>query len=134
MIKRILLAIALCFIATNAQADCVLKSGISANSNNSTLVKAGAGTIISVQACNINAAVRYIKLYDKATAPTCGTDVPVYRLLIPVNNCTPPIPLGGTNNQAQYSLGLGYCVVTGITDADNTSVAASEILWNICYK
>lgn len=131
MINRILLAIALCFIATNAQADCVLKSALGANSDNATLVKAGGVIVATVTACNVNAAVRYLKLYDKATAPA-STDTPVMRILIPVNNCV-TVPFAG-NNHAQFILGLGYRVVTGIADNDNTAVAASEQTWSICYR
>lgn len=103
---------------------------MSAASNNSTNVKASAGQVYSVTGCNINAAVRYLKLYNKATAPTCGTDTPVLTLLLPVNGCnTIPYPIGSA-----FSLGIGYCIVTGITDADNTSTAANEQTIQITYK
>jgi hypothetical protein len=39
-------------------------------------VKASAGQVYSLFVSNINAAVRYLKLYNKASAPTVGTDVP----------------------------------------------------------
>ncbi len=51
---------------------------VSTADTNATSVKASAGTHYGVQAGNVNAAARYLKLYDKATAPTVvGTDVPV---------------------------------------------------------
>jgi len=106
---------------------------ISAASNNSTNLKATAGTVYSVNACNINAAARYLKLYNKASAPTCGTDTPVLRVAIPggtTGGCqTIQFPVG-----MNFGTGIGYCIVTGITDADNTSTAASEQLINITYK
>lgn len=107
-------------------------SKISTADNNSTSIKGSAGTVYSIQASNLNATVRYLKLYNKATAPTCGTDTPVLRIAIPPTSAagTPiTFPTG-----AAFSLGIGICIVTGITDADNTSTAASEQLVNITYN
>lgn len=108
--------------------------GVMANSTNSTNVKASAGQIYSVQTGNISATVpAYLKLYDKATAPTCGTDTPVKRIVIPANS------LGGGNNVSipigwQFTSGIGYCVTAGIADNDTTAVAASTVIVNIGYK
>lgn len=107
-----------------------LANAISAASNNSTNVKGSAGTVYSVSGCNINAAVRWLKLYNKATAPTCGTDTPVMRFALPVNNCT----TFTVNTGAVFSAGIGYCIVTGAADSDNTSTAASEQTVQIVYK
>lgn len=108
-----------------------LVSVISAATNNSTVTKASAGQIYTISACNSNAAIRYVKFYNKASAPTCGTDTPVLRILVPASNCSPAIivPPGGL-----FATGIGFCMVTGVTDADNTSVAASDILLNFAYK
>lgn len=107
-------------------------SKISTADNNSVNIKASAGTVYSIQASNINAAARYLKLYNKATAPTCGTDTPVFRYTIAASSGPTPaitFPVG-----ASFPLGIGICIVTGITDADNTSTAASEQLVNITYN
>jgi hypothetical protein len=58
---------------------------ISAASTNGTSLKASAGQLFFIQATNINAAVRYLKFYNKASAPTVGTDVPVLTFAIPGN-------------------------------------------------
>jgi hypothetical protein len=106
-------------------------SKISTADNNSTNIKASSGLVYSINACNTNAAARYLKLYNKATAPTCGTDIPALRVMIPATNCTQPIvvPFG-----LSFPLGIGICIVTGATDADNTSTAANEQTVNIAYK
>jgi hypothetical protein len=49
---------------------------------NSTLVKATAGTIGHLNVYNSSSSVRYLKFYNKATAPTIGTDTAV--LIIPI--------------------------------------------------
>ena len=105
---------------------------VAANSNNSTSLKGSAGTVYSIQTSNINASTAYfIKLYDKATAPTCGTDTPVAGYVIPPSN-------GGNNVTVMvgkaFALGIGYCIVTGIANNDNTSVPAATILANIDWK
>lgn len=133
IIRSIILTLCVFICTINAYAECTLHSAIGANTDNATLVKAGTVKVASISVCNINAAVRYLKLYNKATAPTCGTDVPVTRLVMPINGCT-SYNLGGGNSQAGFALGLGYCMVTGITDASTTAVAASEQLVNICYQ
>lgn len=108
-----------------------LHSLISANTTNATSVKASAGTVYGIQASNLNTSVRYLKLFNKASAPTVGSDTPIMRFAIPPNSvqfCV-PIPSVGF----RFSTGIAYCLTTGITDADTTAVAASEILVNIQY-
>lgn len=105
---------------------------VAANSNNSTNLKGSAGTVYSIQTSNINATTAYfIKLYDKATAPTCGTDTPVGGYVIPAAN-------GGNNVTVmvgkKFTLGIGYCIVAGIANNDNTSVPAATILTNIDWN
>jgi len=106
---------------------------VSAASTNATSLKASAGQVYSIAAFNINAAVRYLKLYNKASAPTVGTDVPVQVYAIPGattgGGFTLSIPVG-----MEFTTGIAYALTTGITDADNTGVAVSEILVNITYK
>lgn len=108
---------------------------VAANTNNSTSVKGSAGVVYSVQTSNVSAStVAYLKLYNKATAPTCGTDTPVKVIGIPAND-----HLGGNNVNlgsvgVAFSLGVGICVVTGIADNNNTAVAASTITIAIDYK
>ena len=81
---------------------------------------------------NINASPRYLKLYDKATAPTVGTDTPVNTLLIPGN----ATGAGGTLNLmpgAFFDLGLWFGLTTVVADADTGAVAADEIVVNMWY-
>lgn len=104
---------------------------VGAATNNSTNLKASAGTLQYVHACTIDATPVYVKFYNKATAPTCGTDTPLFRLLVPAGQCSgAALPKNGL----VFGTGIGYCVTTGITDADNTAVSASEVLLNIGYK
>ena len=106
---------------------------IAANSTNSTNVKNAAGILLSLQTGNINASTPYyLKLYDSASAPTCGSGTPVKRILIPQGNSgnNVSIPNGGT----AFTSGIGFCVTAGIGDSDTTAVPASTVLVNIDYK
>jgi hypothetical protein len=51
-------------------------------STNATSIKTTAGTLYCLNVTNKTAATIYVKLYNKASAPTVGTDVPV--MTIPV--------------------------------------------------
>lgn len=103
----------------------------SANSNNATSAKASAGTVYNISGYNSNAAVRYLKLYNKASAPTVGTDTPILTLPLP-----PTAPFNFPFATGMYfGTGIAYGMVTGSADADNTSVGAADILGlNITYS
>lgn len=107
---------------------------ISAASTNATSVKASAGRLMSVQAFNTNAAARYLKFYNKASAPTVGTDTPVQVYLIPGNTAgagvAVPIPVCGI----AFSTGIAFATTTGAADSDTGAVAANEIVLSYSYK
>lgn len=107
---------------------------VSAATNNATVVKASAGQVYNIQAFNINAtSPRYLKLYNKTTtpAPTTDTSVLIATYLIPANGSGVVVEI---SNGIQFTTGIGLAVVAGITDADNTSTAASEVIVNIQWK
>lgn len=103
---------------------------ISAATTNATSVKGSAGVVNMIQVSNINAAARYLKLYNKATAPTVGTDTPVMTILIPVNSnvIIPGGPFG-----MRFSTGIAYALTSGITVADTGVVAVSEHSVSLWY-
>lgn len=101
---------------------------ISAATTNATVIKASAGTLGFIAVSNLNAAVRYLKIYNKATAPTVGTDIPVQTYLIPANGSGSnlAIPVQGLN----LATGIGIAITTGVADNDTGAVAAGEIVVN----
>lgn len=102
---------------------------ISAAGTNATSVKTSAGAIGLITVTNSNAAGRYFKLYNKASAPTVGTDTPVMTVFLPPNSTT---VIGG-NSPIRLGTGIAYCLTTGITVADTGAVAASEHAVAIFY-
>ncbi len=108
-----------------------VSSVIAASSNNATNVKASAGQVYHISACNTSAAIKYVRLYNKATSPTCGSDTPFLRYEVPASNCMPPID---TAIGFPFGTGIGFCITGAAGDSDNTSVTASDVLLNIGYK
>lgn len=104
---------------------------ISGASNNATVAKASAGRVLAISVNNLNAAARYLKLYDKATTPAPDTDNTLLRLVIPLApSSAVHIPYPGG---IKFASGISYALVTGISDTDNTGVAASEHAVTIAY-
>jgi hypothetical protein len=103
---------------------------ISAASTNADTVKASAGVVTGYYLVNINTAFRYVKLYNKASSPTVGRDTPRCVFGIPGSsaaniNLDPPVA---------FETGIAIAIVTGITDADATAVAVSEIAVTLYYQ
>lgn len=100
--------------------------------NNATLVAAGAGRVLAVHLSNSKASVVFFKLYNKATAPTCGTDTPVATFALAANGGR--IDIESPGGSLAVALGLGYCIVTGAADTDNTAVGADEVHGYLAYR
>ena len=96
----------------------------SAASTNAAFIKNAAGTVWSIICSNSNAAVRYVKFYNKASAPTVGTDVPVFFIAVPA---TGTIKIDGGANGIRFGTGIAIAIVTGAADSDATAVAVNEI-------
>ena len=102
----------------------------SAATTNATSTKASAGTVWSINASNINVAARYLKLYNKASAPTVGTDVPVLVIPLPAGVNT-SVSFG--SNGARFSTGIAWALTSLAADSDTTAVAVSEHKIAISY-
>ena len=102
---------------------------ISAASTNATSVKASAGVVYSIAVFNANAAARWFKMYNKASAPTVGTDTPVFRALIPAGGgFVLQLPVG-----KKFGTGIAFALTTGAADSDTGAVAANELTVNLDY-
>lgn len=96
------------------------------------IVKASAGQVYGVYVTNIAATPAYLKLYDKATAPTTS-DVPKHRFLVPGNAAGAEgvyaLPIG-----IEFLAGISIRVTTGSADNDATAPTASDVIVNLDYK
>lgn len=96
----------------------------SAATTNSTLVRAGAAQVFHIVATNVSASTRYLKIYDKATAPTVGTDVPILTFPIAASSF---ISIPSTLSGIYFSLGLGFALTGAAADTDTTAIAANDV-------
>jgi hypothetical protein len=96
----------------------------SAATTNGANIKNAAGTLYSITASNVGAAVAFVKFYNLAAAPTVGTSVPAITI---------PVPAGGIVN---INFGTtGHRMTTGISiaitnlgpDSDTTAVAVNQV-------
>lgn len=100
-----------------------------AASTNATLVKSGAGNTRSVIGFSKRATDCWLKLYNKATAPTVGTDTPVATIPIPAGSAF-ELNLGGL----AFALGIGYALTTAAADADTGALTAGDVVgFNLFY-
>jgi hypothetical protein len=79
---------------------------------------------------NAASAIRYVKLYNKATAATVGTDTPYMTI---------PLPAGGGANVMMdipipFTLGLSAGATTGVADNNTGAPAANEVIVHLFYK
>jgi hypothetical protein len=106
---------------------------ISAATTNATSVKSSAGTLGAVVAMNNNTTdIAYVKLYNKSSAPTVGTDVPVlvFPLSILGGGVSFTAPQGGIN----FSSGIALAITNGIADTATGAVAANQVVVNLVYQ
>jgi hypothetical protein len=136
--KRLIAALALVALSTPAlaQSGALWQQAagashyFSAASTNSTLVQAGPRILAGFVATNTTTTAYYLKFYDKATAPTCNTDVPVFTIAVPSQ------PAGTTVGQISvwpyagfaFLNGVGFCITGAAADADNTNAATGITL------
>lgn len=102
----------------------------SAATTNATSVKATAGRVYSLLLSNQNAAARFFKLYNKASAPTVGTDIPVAVIPVPASS-TLVLELGTFG--VQFGTGIAYAVTGAIGDTDTTVITAGDFKVNMQY-
>ena len=103
----------------------------SAATTNATIVRAAATVIGSLEAENRSASIRYLKIYNKATAPVVGTDTPLWTIMLPANSVRAvSIPAFGL----RLSAGFALAITAGLNDNDVAAVAADEISVNWSYN
>ena len=106
---------------------------VTAASTNSAVVKATAGTLYEITISNPTATAAYVKLYNKATAPTVGTDVPVMTISVPATSAT-TMPIALTFGQVgkRFATGIGIAC-TAAAAATDTGVSVVGIQINATY-
>lgn len=88
-------------------------------STNAANIKNAAGNLFQISISNPTATAAYVKLYNKASSPTVGTDVPVITIAIPAT-------AAGVGEKV-YTFGqVGMRFATGISIAVTAAAAATD--------
>jgi hypothetical protein len=117
-------------VAAQASGGWSVSRLLAAGSTNATSVKASAGQVGGWYLFNAATSTRYLKLYNKASAPTVGTDTPFMTI---------PVPAGAAANvelTAGIAMGTGiaFALTTGVADSDTGAVTANDVVVNLLYK
>ena len=117
--------------ATGGTALLISRLLSAAGTTNPAFVKASAGKLATITGYNAAATVRYLKLYNKATAPTVGTDTPVATIALPPQKA---FWLDWGAWGLNFATGISYAITTGSADADIGACTAADIVgMNIYY-
>lgn len=94
-----------------------------AATTNATLVANGPCDLYGIIVTNTAAAVKFLKIYNKASAPTVGTDVPVLTIALPAT------ALQNIQFESGFylNIGLSYAITGADGDSDTTAVTAGDI-------
>jgi hypothetical protein len=105
---------------------------ISLASTNANVIKASGGNLYSIIAIGLTSTVRFLKLYNKATAPNVGTDVPIMTIPVPANTqgagISIPFSMG-----VNFPLGIGIAITSGSADNNSVAVGAGDVIINLTY-
>jgi len=102
-----------------------------AATTNDTLVRAGVARLVGGRLVNTSAAVRFVKLYAKATAPT-SADTPIMTIPIPAGQAVDLADVIGSFG-LNIALGLGYRITNLVADNDTTATAANDVVGALIY-
>jgi hypothetical protein len=106
---------------------------ISATTTNATAVSSVPANISILHMENSGDGVRYVKFYNKASAPVVGTDVPLITIGIPAvssSSFTLPALIG-----IDFSIGISFAITLGAADSDTTPLSvAANVTGLIAYS
>ena len=104
---------------------------ISATGLNATLVKDTPAKLTILHMVNSAATLRYFKLYNKTSAPTVGTDIPLITVTLATGASNFALP---TFVGIDFSAGLSFAVTLGVADSDTTPfTVVGEVTAMIAY-
>lgn len=109
----------------NGPAFSVARLVAAAASTNATSVKTSAGRVAKIRGYNAKTSVVYLKLYNKASAPTVGTDTPIVTIPLKASD-TFDIDYG--NFGLNFSTGIAYAITAAVADSDTTALVASDVV------
>jgi len=99
-----------------------------------TVVKAGPGRLLSLNATNKAAAICHIKFYNQTTTPAVASDVPIWGCAVEGGTTGKPSNIPLPPEGINFTVGIAFVIVTGHADTDATEVSAGDVVLNGSYK
>lgn len=98
-----------------------------AATTNATSLKTSAGQLYGIDVFNVAAYDVFLKLYNKSSAPTVGTDTPAWTI---------PIKSGAGYSNVftigkTFSSGIAYAITKLQDDSDTTAISAGDVTGNM---
>lgn len=109
----------------------------SAATTNASNVKSSPGQLYGVQATNKSTtSAAYVRLFNKASAPTVGTDTPVKTITLPAASSAiqPTVVIFQQPIGIVFPTGIAFAITGGSADLDATAVAAGDVILEIDFK
>lgn len=101
-----------------------------AATTNATSVKVSTGNVFQLDVSNTSASIMFLKLYNKVSAPTVGTDIPISTIPIPATSFQ-SFEFGRLGKR--FSAGIAFALTGAMPATDTTAVAAGSYV-NINYN
>ena len=108
-------------VTTNIGQTGTAYSATTTAATNAASIKASVGNLFELTLSNTSASAAYVKLYNKSSAPTVGTDVPV--MTIPVARLSAFVQNFGVIGK-RFTSGIAIAVTGGIEATDTTNAPA----------
>jgi hypothetical protein len=102
---------------------------VSASGTNLSTVKSTGGQLLGYQLYNNSSSAKFVKLYDKGSSPTVGSDTPKITIGVPANGSAP-------NNMPQsipFLSGIYLAITNTIPDNSTVAVQLNEVSVSINY-
>lgn len=116
---------------------CSVYSVVCGASDNDASIKASAGQVYGYSVYSAETTPVFVKLYNKASAPTVGSDTPMLRFGIPEE----AVADGGVQisewwpQGVAFDTGIAIAVLASLTDAGTSALASADLtIVNIFYK
>jgi hypothetical protein len=101
-------------------------------STNANFIEAAPGSIKSITFVNMTASAKFVRIYDKASAPVPASDIPDFTVSVPVSAGSNPPYTWGTSGYTMVN-GIAFDITGAIGDTDATATAAGDVKIVVTY-
>lgn len=116
-------------VRANATGAATVSKFTAAATTNAASIKVSAGRVLGWHLYNTTASAKYFRFFNKASAPTVGTDSPVFVIVVPANSAVfNNLPTG-----IAFTTGIAIACTGAVADLDTTVTAANDVIGSFYY-